>query len=172
MSDDFVVTPSFPEKLEQEGACLTTKQMPFASKAISWVVLFVCILISFQIAGAFGQKTLGGAHIIAVVLGAFSYLLFTVVFSSLAGRHNWALQRAAREKSRPFTFHFAPDGFKIDARNSKSDYDWDAVEDVAALTGGTGVRIGVFVYPVADEDLPEGMTSEEFRARLDAWRTP
>lgn len=170
MSEDIVVTPSFPKKLEQEGGCLTTKQMPFSGKAISWVVLFVCILVSLQVTESLGQETLGNVRILAVVLGAFSYLLFTVVFSSFAARHNWALQRAAREKSRPFTFRFGPDGFKIDARNSQTDYEWDAVDEIAALTGGTGVRVGIFVYPVADADLPEGTNSESFRAQLETWR--
>ena len=171
MSEDIVVTPSFPKKLEQEGACLTSKGMPFLSKAISWLVLFAGILLSFQFVGAIDPLTFGSAHILAVVLGAFAYLIFTVIYGTLAGRHNWTIQRAAREKSRPFTFHFGPRGFKIDARNSKTDYEWDAVDEVAALTGGSGVRVGVFVYPVADTDLPEGMTSADFRTQLDAWRT-
>ena len=170
MSEAIVVTPSFPKKLEQEGACLTTNQMPFASKAIAWLVLFAGILLSFQLIGAVEPLTFGSAHILAVVLGAFAYLIFTVVYGFLVGRHNWALQRAAREKSRPFTFRFGPEGFEIDARNSRTDYGWDAIDEVAALTGGTGVRVGVFVYPVADADLPEGMSSEDFRAQLDEWR--
>ena len=170
MTGDIVVTPSFPKKLEQEGACLTSKQVPFASKAIAWLVLFAGIVAAVQSVDWVEPQQFGTPHLVAVTLGAASYLFFSVTLGTLVNRHNWAVQRAAREKSRPFTFRFSQDGFEIDARNSRTDYEWDAVDEVAALTGGTGVRVGVFVYPVADADLPDGMTSADFRAQLDIWR--
>jgi len=170
MSEAIVVTPSFPKKLEQEGACLTTKRMPFSNSVIAWLVMFAAIIATFQIVDWVDPEKFGTPHLVAVSLGAASYLIFSVVLGTLISRHNWAFQRAARDKSRPFVFCFGPDGFSIDARNSKTDYDWNAVDEVAALSGGTGVRVGVFVYPVADADLPEGMTSGAFRAQLDTWR--
>ncbi|NNJ69311.1 MAG: hypothetical protein HKP54_14900 [Boseongicola sp.] len=170
MSDDIVVTPSFPKKLEKEGACLTTKQMPFVSHVIAWLVLFGGIVLSFQIVDRIAPQQFGTPHLVAVSLGAASYMLFSLTLGTLMNRHNWAIQRAAREKSTPFSFRFGADGFGIDARNSKTDYEWDAVDEVAVLTGGTGVRVGVFVYPVAEADLPESMTSEVFRAQLETWR--
>ena len=171
MSDAIVVTPSFPKMLEKEGTCLTNRQMPFVYHVMAGLVLFGGIVITFEIVDWVEPQQFGTPHLVAVTLGAASYLFFSVALGTLMNRHNWAVQRAAREKSTPFTFRFGADGFEIDARNSKTDYDWDAVDEIATLTGGTGVRVGVFVYPVADADLPVGMTSADFRAQLNSWRT-
>jgi len=38
------------------------------------------------------------------------------------------------------------------------------------FAGGVAGRVGVIAYCVADADLPDGLSMQEFRTRLERWR--
>ena len=171
MSDTIELIPSFPKKLEQEGACLTVHRMPFSSKALGWLALVVALFCALLLVAAAYPQFYNSSHVLAIVAGAFAYFVFSLVYGSLVRRHQTKIQAEARAKCDPTQFRFGPDGFVIDAANTQSKYDWSAIDEIAELGSGTGLRIGVFVYVVADADLPEGLTPKTFRDQLREWRS-
>ncbi len=171
MSEPIKLTPSYPPALEREGGCYPVKSMPLSYKIISWLVLFLILVVSFSLAGALFAGENAGLAVYPVLIGAFAALLYSVLAGRLNLRHVTAMQNAAREKCKPIMFHFSEDEFLIDCRNSKTRYNWSAIDEVVQLSTGTGLRVGVWVYPVSDSDLPEGLSGQDFRAQLEAWRS-
>ncbi|MGI9393156.1 MAG: hypothetical protein ACR2OY_00780, partial [Boseongicola sp.] len=122
------------------------------------------------IAGALFPETLGISHLIAFLLGATAFAAYAFIVTRQVLAVGIGMQNSVRERSRPIVFRFTPKRFVIETSNGRTDYVWDAVDDVETMSIGIGIRVGAFVYPVADADLPEGLSQKDFRARIDAWR--
>ena len=166
----FEITPSFPERFEAEAACAPVKSMPLWRKAIGFLSFVIFLVASLVLLDVLFGQTDSPVRVAALVLGALSYLGFALVFGRLSGAHVRGLQNAAREKGAPWSFTFSERGFGTNGATAQSHYDWSAIDDVIAFRDGTGLRTGVWVFPVANGDLPEGMTPEDFRAAIARWR--
>ena len=70
----------------------------------------------------------------------------------------------------PFSVEFGPDGCRFCSPLSNSNLKWQAVEEIIDLRTGTGLRSGLLVYPLPNDALPDGMSPEDFRERLETWR--
>ncbi len=171
MTEAIELIPSFPAKLEKEGACLTVRRVPFSSKILGWLVLAVAIFCAMLLVAAAYPQFYNFSHVVAIAAGALAYLVFSVIYGALVSRHHMKVQAEARAKCHPIRFLFNAEGFVIDAANTRSEYNWNAIDEIAELSGGTGIRTGVFVYAVADDDLPGGMSSKAFRDQLSAWQS-
>ncbi len=63
-----------------------------------------------------------------------------------------------------------PDGFRAESAFGDCFLKWQGIEEIHDLQTGTGLRSGLMIYPLPNEALPEGLTPEDFRQKLEAWR--
>ena len=170
-NDAIELTPSFPKQLEREAAGLFRRQVPLRPKLMIFFGLILLVVLALVAYGAIFAERFGPSQIVALGIGG-------VAFSAYMGATFWLdsvyasrLQSEARTRGQPISFRFTPRRFVLDMANARTEYEWSAIDEIAVLRGGTAIRVGVFAYPVSDADLPVGLSPQEFRARLDSWRT-
>ncbi|MGI9391637.1 MAG: hypothetical protein ACR2O1_16390 [Boseongicola sp.] len=173
MSDNNIIqlTPSFPETLDREAAYLINKKVPKRQTAVAWLGLLAVLVISTLLVGAIFPDKFGFSHIIAFLFGATFFAAYAYLETRQVLKTGIEIQKTARERSKPIVFRFTPNRFVIETANGRTDYTWDAIDEIESLSIGTGVRVGALLYPIADTDLPEALSRRDFRARIDAWRS-
>jgi len=141
---------------------------PFTKRAIFWAGVWFAIgaltlvLSVLEIAPSFVFAGLIGA---GFLIGIFGYLQRTRMerFWDVVGTH-W-------DKAGQTEAVFNASGVRLTDAVSSRELSWAAVDAVKGQNGVTILRSGISMIAVPDQDLPDDMTAEEFRARLDAWRT-
>lgn len=68
------------------------------------------------------------------------------------------------------TAAFGPEGAMFSSSFGETRILWHAVDAVVDLATGTGLKVGLLVYPIPNEALPDGMTPVAFRERLTSWQ--
>ncbi len=160
-------TPSFPPALEKQAA-----QLPLRGRSwlwnLMWLPLMLLFLLALNISDRMGSDD--WFFMAGIGTGLAIVFLWAMVEVYANGRYLSTLTAEAREKAEPIRFRFTPKRFVLELSNARTEYLWSAIDEIAKLRGGTGLRIAAMVYAVADEDLPEGLDGDTFRARLNAWR--
>ena len=100
----------------------------------------------------------------AFLIGVFGFLQRTRMdrFWDVIGSH-W--DRAGETEA-----SFDANGLILTDDVSRRDLAWAAVDAVKGQRGVTVIRTGISMIAIPDATLPEGMTGQIFRARLNAWR--
>jgi len=65
---------------------------------------------------------------------------------------------------------FDETGLSLTQTGAAMRFDWAAVDAVVRARGGTVLRIGMTMIAIPDAALPEGLTPDGFRQRLNLWR--
>lgn len=169
-NDPFEIRPSFPEKLDREAAYLSHSKVPARPKFLAWIGLTAVFVVALLIVGTLYPDEFGLSHLVAFLLGATAFAAYAFIVTRQVLAVGIGMQKSARERSGPIVFRFTPKRFVIETSNARTDYVWDAVDDIETMSIGSGIRVGAFIYPVADADLPDGLSQKDFRARIEAWK--
>lgn len=109
--------------------------------------------------------------------GGFAFLAgLTVMWLSLIaiGRVNRARMSRilTHEQSRrgPTEAVVGPDGIIFTSGFGVTEVRWHAIDRILDLKTGTGLRIGLMVYPIPNDALPGDLTPAEFRSRAEGWK--
>ncbi|MGI9393149.1 MAG: hypothetical protein ACR2OY_00745, partial [Boseongicola sp.] len=137
-NDPFEIRPSFPEILDREVAFLSQSKVPTRQKMIAWIGIIAVMVSANLIAGALFPETLGISHLVAFLLGATVFAAYAFVVTRQVLAVGSGMQKSARERSRPIVFRFTPKRFVIETSNGRTDYVWDAVDDVETMSIGIG----------------------------------
>lgn len=170
-NDSIELTPSFPTKLEREAAGLFRRQIPFRPKLMIFFGLILLVVLALLAYRFIFADRFGNSQIFALGIGGIAFSAYLIATFWLDSVYALRLQNEARSRAQPISFRFTPKRFVLDMTNARTEYEWSAIDEIAALRGGTAIRVGVFAYPVADNDLPEGLAPQEFRARLNGWKS-
>lgn len=138
-------------------------------KIIAWFALV------FVMVGVLRLDALQGVET-EPLFGAFAV---GVLFVWAATQVNiWVMRRRMKSISAqtqklqgPVSVELGPDGFRAESAFGDSFHKWQGIEEILDLQTGTGLRSGLMIYPLPNEALPEGLTPENFRQKLEAWRT-
>lgn len=110
-----------------------------------------------------------------VLVGAF--IVGSVVIAAIQYGNTWLLRtRLTSSLEQTQSLHgalsveFGPEGCRLDSAISHSSLKWQAVDEIIDLGAGTGLSSGLLVYPIPNEALPDGMSPEDFRQKLESWR--
>ena len=165
------LTPSFPEKLEREAARLIFRDMPARPKLITAIAFIALILLGRGAFETFFATEFDHSYATVFIAGLLVSTVYERLESRLRDSRVKQLQTEARARDKPTSFRFTPKRFIAEMANARTDHGWSAVDEIAVLRGGTGLRVGVWTYPIADADLPEGLSPDAFRERLNGWRS-
>ena len=140
---------------------------PFVKRAIFWAIVWfligilTLILSALDIAPSYVFAGLIGA---AFLIGVFGYLQRTRMsrFWDVVGTH-W--DKAGETKAT-----FSSEGVILTDEVSHRDLNWDAIDAVKSIRGGTVLRSGISMMAIPDDALPGELTPSEFRKRINAWR--
>ena len=138
---------------------------PFAQRAVFWAGVWLGVALftgGLAVAGLAPSLVLWGLAGAGLMVGVFGYLQRTRMgrFWDEIGRH-W--DRAGETR-----ITFGPDGVEIADRVSHRRLDWDGIDAVRAVQGGTVIRSGISMIVVPDAALE--MEPPALRAQLAAWR--
>ncbi|MFY0636249.1 MAG: hypothetical protein JXQ91_20755 [Vannielia sp.] len=106
----------------------------------------------------------------AFVAGIYVMLGVVIWKGRWQWRHLGARWEAHQARLGIWRMGFGRAGYHIRTEVSEVRAGWDIVSEVMSLPGGTGLLVGTAILTVPDAALPEGLTPEAFRARLEAWR--
>lgn len=168
-NDSIELTPSFPRKLEREAAGLFRRQIPYRPKLMIFCGFILFVSLALVVHGSIFAERFGNSQIAALGIGGIAFSAYLGATFWLDSVYAIRLQNEVRAREQPIRFRFTPKRFVLDMANSRTEYEWSAIDEIAALRGGTAIRVGFFAYPVADDDLPKGLTPDGFRARLEGW---
>ena len=137
----------------------------FVQRAIFWACVWFGVAV---FAGFLGVAGLPPSLVLWILAGAglmvavFGYLQRTRMgrFWDEIGRH-W--DRAGETR-----IVFGPDGVEITDQVSHRRLDWDGIDAVRAVQGGTVLRSGISMIVVPDTALE--ISPQELRACLEVWR--
>lgn len=124
--------------------------------------LFVAVLLG-------AARVLGPGAEIAVLAGAglgFGAAFLVVLF---ANRRMRKAVLGFEDRRGDVAARFAPAGLEFRSAFDSQEIAWPAIDAVLPIEGGTALLSGGLVHAVPDAALPEGLTPEAFRDRLNAW---
>jgi hypothetical protein len=141
----------------------------FVGRSIGWAVIWLAVgmLIMGLLAAGLTPGHIGaGIGGAGLLVGAFAYLQRTRMgrFHTEIARH-W-------DKAGDTTARFDASGVVLTDAVSRRELQWNAIDAIRGARGVTVLRSGISMIAVPDAALPDGMRPKDFRARLDAWRTP
>ena len=140
-----------------------------ASRDNRWVLKFVVWLLSVI-------AMVAALQLEVVQRGGIAFLIgLLIMWGYIYG--NGLLQRRQmnkvmlREETRrgTVTAEFDPLGCRFNSEFGETTLNWFGINSVIDLGGATGLRSALVVYPIPDTAMPDGLTADEFRARLTAW---
>ena len=139
----------------------------FVHRAVFWAVVWLGLLV---LAGAIGQFGLSPVLVIAGILGAgvmvaaFAYLQRTRMrqFYRIVGAH-W-------DNTGEIAVRFDAQGVEMRDDVSERRYAWAAIDAVQKAKGATVLRTGMSMIAIPDAAMPQGLSTSDFRARLNGWR--
>ncbi len=103
-----------------------------------------------------------------------TFVVLAVCVGAVAAVRQRPLEKArgAYEARRgPVEARFDASGIRLVSSFGVSDTWWRGIDAVLDLGTGTGLRMGLLVLPIPNGALPEGLTPDAFRARLEDWRS-
>ncbi|WP_282609080.1 hypothetical protein [Pelagibius sp. Alg239-R121] len=109
------------------------------------------------------------------LIGAFSagvlvMMIVRVCVIWMTHKRMYSALEQGQKLQGPISVQLGPEGCRFESPLINSHVNWQAVEEILDLKTGTGLRSGLFVYPLPNEALPDGMSPENFREKLEAWR--
>ncbi|MEM7058086.1 MAG: hypothetical protein AAF557_10895 [Pseudomonadota bacterium] len=108
------------------------------------------------------------AGLVAGMIFAFASLILMQ-----RGAINLMAERVVQAAARrgPVRLTVGPGGLSERSGIGRIDVVWDAVESISAVANGTVVRFGGMCFAIPDTALPDGLTPEDLRMRLESWRS-
>jgi len=150
------------------------KEKPLRARRpwMRFAVLIICVVL-----GMFGGNALArlgwmppGEVALGFGLGFLAALVLWQVTWSRQSRRVARRFERAQQIAGETEMELGPEGFTMRSQLGESRMRWAAVQAVFALAGGSALRIGATTIAMPDEALPEGMTPEDLRARIENWR--
>ena len=71
----------------------------------------------------------------------------------------------------PTQANLGPDGVVFTSSFGETRILWRAIDAIVDLATGTGLKVGLLVYPIPNEALPDNLSPAAFRERLTAWQS-
>ena len=105
---------------------------------------------------------------LGVVIGMVSGLINTLTDNVINDRR----QNAALRVMSKFVLRVGPEGIVNSNDQSRTEYDWGAISDVADVKSGLAIIIkGWGFIPLLEAALPDGLTKAEALSRINTWRS-
>jgi hypothetical protein len=102
------------------------------------------------------------------VLAGFGLVILVLQRTRMARFYGVLAEHWARTGDMAATFD--ENGMELTQRGAEMRFGWTAVDAMVPVRGATVFRIGMTMITVPDRTLPDGLTGEAFRARIDGWR--
>ena len=137
-------------------------------KGVTWLTLVFLLMWVLRLDALQEIKTayLAAGFIAGVSVTALGHAFFGLMQRK---RINSVLKQTQSLRG-PFSVEFGPDGCRFNSPLVNTVLKWQAVEEILDLRTGTGLRSGLLVYPLPNKALPDGVSPEDFRSTLEAWR--
>jgi hypothetical protein len=135
----------------------------FIVKVAIWVGVFVITLFVSRIPNLAGD-------VIPFMTGLAAYVLISIIFIQLQKRSLRALIAQDQVARGETTATLDANGCTFSSSFGTSHINWYGIDKIIDLKQGTGLRSRLLVYPLPDDALPAGLTPDQFRKTLEAWR--
>lgn len=132
-----------------------------------WFVPYAVAIIG--IVALPGFDIISRAELIAGTVGFFVAMTLWAVTHRYSTRKLMGFSNQALTPHRATTAIFTPDYVEINSEISVGRMDWRCFDGISQILDATVMRAGGLVYPVPDHALPQGTSSDEFRANLKSW---
>ncbi|WP_027256445.1 hypothetical protein [Leisingera aquimarina] len=131
-----------------------------------WIVVFVLLVVFVQAVQAETK-----AHFAALGFFAGMFFVGVALWALIFWTERQISKRAAEIEVKRGTTHttFSSEGISYCNDIEQYRLSWLGVDGAIELDGGTGVIYGPGFLPIPDDALPEGMSSDDFRKRIEEW---